>query len=163
MKLDSKLALAWSARFVAPASGMLQPSAAAATADGGLLIGGVLEQSAYVMRLAADGRVKWARRLDASGRDVVHDVIETRDGGIVCAGLSRNSPWMARLSANGDLEWQHLYSRAPGGFDAVAELTGGDLVAAGSTVLIVRTTAKGDPVWQKGIPAGKIAIARWSS
>ncbi len=148
---DATLAVKWSARFVPSPPLPFLPHAANATADGGLLIAGEVDKAAFVVRLAADGTVKWARSLNTSDRDVVRHVIATRDGGAVCAGLSRQSPWLAKLSANGDLEWQQTYPAAPGGFHSVIETKDGDLIAAGSSILLMRVTGKGERKWQKVI------------
>jgi Domain of unknown function (DUF4034) len=149
MKLDAKLAVTWSARFLPPEPAYLAPKAANATEDGGLLMAGSIEKAAYVVRLGADGRVAWAQRFDAANRDDIFDIIQTRDGGVVFAGLSREGSWLARLSGKGELEWQQVYPEALGGFDSVLETTGGDLIAAGSTGFIVRTTNKGAAKWAR--------------
>ena len=149
VKLDAKLDVTWAAQYAFPQSPFFEPYTAVATADGGLVIAGTLKEAAFVVRLDADGGIAWGRQLDASGRDTIKDVVETRDGGIVCAGLSRNSPWLAKLSAKGELAWQQVYTAAPRGFQTVVETTDGDLIAAGSNVFIVRTSAEGTTKWQR--------------
>lgn len=156
LKLDRDLGVLWTARLVPAEVTSFQPVAAISTTDGGLIVAGMAGNAAFVLRTAAAGGVEWARKLDASGYDLVNAIVQTRDGGIVCAGSSREKPWLVKLTAKGELAWHQVYPNTSGGFRTVVETADGDLIAAGSHLLIARVAADGSARWQRTLRLDRV-------
>ncbi|HWQ62902.1 MAG TPA: PKD domain-containing protein, partial [Methanospirillum sp.] len=100
------------------------------TKDGGYLIGGYTNSTdgnvsgnhgnndAWVVKLDADGNLKWQKCLGGSGDDAVESVIQDSDSGYLIAGYTSSDDgdvsgyhgdydaWIVKLDADGNLKWQ---------------------------------------------------------
>ena len=118
----------------------------------------------WVLRLDADGNVKWQKTYGGEYSDGANAVVVADNGGIIVAGYSQSfgaggGVWVLRLDANGNVKWQKTY----GGSDddeanAVAIDDNGDVVVAGYTrsfgssgynFWVLRLDANGNVKWQK--------------
>jgi hypothetical protein len=97
----------WDETFGGP--GEDEASAVAAMPDGGLAVAGSTyskgagELDAWVLRLAADGRLLWDRTLGGEGRDRAQDAAALPDGDLAVAGSTASKGagdldgWVLRL------------------------------------------------------------------
>ena len=97
----------WDQAFGGP--GEDEASAVAALPDGGLAVAGYTaskgagELDAWVLRLAADGRLLWDRTLGGEGRDRAQDAAALPDGDLAVAGSTASKGagdldgWVLRL------------------------------------------------------------------
>jgi len=83
------------------------------TAEGDLVLTVAAEEDAKLVRLDADGNVRWEKRYQLTGWQYASQVAPTNDGGFLLAGfsMSAGSPqqvdtWLARCSSTGELEWE---------------------------------------------------------
>jgi outer membrane protein assembly factor BamB len=83
------------------------------TEDGDLVLVVSAEQDGELVRLDADGHVRWAKRYDLAGWQFASQAAHTDDGGFLLAGFSMNigpprqaDTWLARCSSGGELEWE---------------------------------------------------------
>jgi hypothetical protein len=130
------------------------------TAEGGYVVAGLAESydgdvtgytgsnSAWVVKLSAEGKIIWEECL--SGYEV-NSIIETQDGGLVVAGPAGyqdstltgyhgdGDAWVARLSNSGSLIWQRIYG-GTGDDDAVQILQTAD----GGFAFVGSTTSTDD-------------------
>ena len=149
-------------------------SASCAYGDGGFVLAGycgfngdeIGPQNFFVARTDADGWPFWMTEVGlADTNEFAYAVTVTANGDIVIAGKDYNySPavhraHLVRLNSAGDVLWDRTYgdALATPSFCGIAELPGGDLIAAGtvfpddvnSDAYLVRLTANGDTVWTR--------------
>jgi hypothetical protein len=159
----------WIAHFERGAE--LHPQAVVPTADGNVVIVGqrtpiddASERTWHaVVKLQRDGTVLWQRTFETSYSSSLR-AIETSDGSIVVVGDivsdvgDDSDAAIFKLGADGELRWaRRLAGPAADTFAAVAETTGGELVALGETwpdtelhgLLVARFDAGGDLLGQQ--------------
>lgn len=136
----------WTQRFGSPSSYMV--GALHATEDGGFIVGAGLNLSdAYVAKVAENGSVEWESTFgnpQSSTTEKVNFIDVAANGDYLVVGKSCRSdglfngdPIAARLSPAGDTLWTRIYTDYfDGEFNAVNELSDGDLIFAGSTYLV---------------------------
>ncbi len=100
----------------------------------------------WVLRLEADGRIRWQKCLGGEGNDVLNAAMRLQSGGYLLAGTSdskdgdlnlnrgKTDGWLAMLDEGGNLVWSKSY----GGtsyeeLHAAGQLPDGKLVVAGTT------------------------------
>jgi len=136
MKLDSAGAVQWSRAFGGEAedpwivkldlAGNLEwqiayqrgraADIAGPTADGGVLVSGLLQLDLWLIHLGPGGEEIWQRRIGGPQGDCGVDLERTSDGGFISAGV-RDSPmtglddlWVVKLDPAGEIEWQRAYA-----------------------------------------------------
>ncbi len=166
-QLDAQGHIVWKHTYGGSNDDMFR--AGAATADGGLvLVGrtwsvGPSTPNGYVVRTDATGTTLWEQHYDGGSTDELRAVAALSDGFALAGERYVTSPqwdydaWILRTDTTGNLLWQWHSSddRGDDRFYAVAQLPGGDLVAAGEALhpagnwdaLVVRFDAAGNPVW----------------
>ncbi|MGI9329837.1 MAG: hypothetical protein ACR2QB_03900 [Gammaproteobacteria bacterium] len=115
-----------------------------ATADGGLVVGGMTESAGSggvdirIMELAADGQLRWDQTYGGPRDDWVRGLIRTRDGRYAAAGYTTSKgaglydAWALRLDRNGDLLWDQAFGGHKNEWArAVIEMPDGSLALAG--------------------------------
>ena len=143
-------------------------SAAAVAPNGDIVIAGNTKSfgagsyDVWVLRLDANGNVKWSKTYGASGWDEAKAVAIAPNGDIIVAGYMDGDVWVLRLDENGNVKWQKTY----GGSDeeeayAIAPTRDGGIVVVGytysfgagapfySNVWVLRLDENGDVKWQK--------------
>jgi len=138
VRLDRDGNVLWQRLYATPGV-WSEALAVAATADGGALAGGYLEEPDdwdwYVLRLDARGDVVWGTRLE-SGWDWPNAVREMPDGSVAVAGVSWPAPdrpfdlWVVRLAADGSLPGCDLATP----FEVTVLDTGAAVVPTNATV-----------------------------
>jgi hypothetical protein len=161
-KTDAQGALQWESTF---GGGDDHGFAAAATPDGGCVVGGYSgdgatfpEFDAYLVKIDAAGNLLWERSFDSGIDDRCHDLLVLPSGDIVMAGISRSDMSLWKTDDRGILQWQHTYgmgtSDVCSSLDAAAD---GGFVLGGLTyfysggayeMYAVKTDAQGGLEWE---------------
>ncbi len=93
------------------------------TAGGGYIIAGTTDSFGtgindydfWVLKLGAEGDVRWQKTYGGGGNDYAYSVRQTFDGGYIIAGETgsfgggNSDLWLLKLEPGGDLEWQKTY------------------------------------------------------
>ena len=93
------------------------------TTDGGYIIAGttnsfgtgINDYDFWVLKLGAEGDVRWQKTYGGSDNDYAYCVRQTFDGGYIAAGetgsfgAGNSDLWVLKLDPGGDLEWQKSY------------------------------------------------------
>ncbi|MCD6131828.1 MAG: hypothetical protein J7J61_06990 [Candidatus Hydrothermae bacterium] len=143
----------------------------ATTSSGDIIIAGKTESfgdwiaDAWVLRLDADGNIKWQKAYGGAGAgDEANAVVES-GGDIIVAGhtysfgAGSSDVLVVKLDENGDILWQKAYGGS-GAEDAygVAVADNGDIIVVGETesfgsgsydILVLRLDGSGNIIWQK--------------
>ncbi|WP_232054710.1 PEGA domain-containing protein [Thermococcus sp. 2319x1] len=119
----------------------------------------------WVLRLDADGNVKWQKTYGGNDYDWAYAVALAENGDIIVAGYTYSfgagydDVWVVRLDENGNVRWQKTYGGSY--YDeafAVALAENGDIIVAGYTasfgaggydVWVLRLDENGNVKWQK--------------
>jgi len=119
----------------------------------------------WVLRLDANGNVKWQKTYGGGGDDGATSIAIAPNGDIIVAGYTTsfgaggNDIWVLRLDENGNIKWQKTYGGST--LDeayAVALAPNGDVIVAGHTysfgagyegVWVLRLDENGNIKWQK--------------
>ncbi|WP_042691528.1 Kelch repeat-containing protein [Thermococcus nautili] len=116
----------------------------------------------WVLRLDAEGNVKWQKTYGGSGWDEAKAVVIAPNGDIIVAGYMDGDVWVLRLDENGNVKWQKTY----GGSDeedayAIALTQDGGIIVVGHTysfgtgapvysnVWVLSLDENGSVKWQK--------------
>ncbi|HII67837.1 MAG TPA: hypothetical protein HA302_07530 [Thermococcaceae archaeon] len=120
---------------------------------------------AWVLRLDANGNVKWQKTYGGNDDDLIRAVTTAPNGDIIATGYTYSFGagysdfWVLRLDENGNVKWQMTY----GGNDedypvAIAVAPNGEIIVTGATlsfgaggtdVWVLRLDANGNVKWQK--------------
>lgn len=119
----------------------------------------------WIMRLSANGDVKWQMTYGGTGDDEAYAVALAPDGNIVVSGYTESfgagdwDAWILRLSGNGNVIWQKTYGgKKTDEANAVAIAGNGDIVVAGDTssfgagasdAWVLRLDGDGNVKWAK--------------
>ncbi len=124
---------------------------------------GAGDEDVWVLRLDANGNVKWQKTYGGSDWDEANAVALAPNGDIIVAGYTDSfgagGAWVLRLDANGNVKWQKTY----GGSDydeatTIAIAPNGDIIVAGYTdsfsaddfdFWVLRLDENGNVKWQK--------------
>ncbi|WP_010476899.1 pentapeptide repeat-containing protein [Thermococcus zilligii] len=147
--------------------------AVALTPNGDIIIAGYTksfgtgEKDVWVLRLDANGNVKWQKTYGGMRKDGARAVALAPNGDIIVAGYygatdkfgPHTDVWVLRLDENGNIKWQKTYGRSDHEkARAVALAPNGDIIVAGYTksfgtggraVWVLRLDANGNIKWQK--------------
>ena len=120
---------------------------------------------AWVLRLDANGNVKWQKAFGESDDDEAWAVTVADNGDIIVVGYTRSfgagsyDVWVLRLDENGNVKWQKAYGGSDwDGVWDVKTVSNGDIVIAGYTnsfgagdydIWILRLDENGNIKWQK--------------
>ncbi len=146
------------------------------TSDGAYIMAGSTNSfgaggyDAWLLRLYADGTIRWQKTYGSTGDDYGSSIQQTLDGGYIMAG-STNSPgaqghdmWVLKLDVNGGIVWQKTYGGAGDDYaDSVQQtmktmgVPDGYIVAGksysfgagGADPWVVKLDLNGNILWQK--------------
>ncbi len=120
---------------------------------------------AWILRLDANGNVKWQKTYGGSNDDSADAVALAPNGDIIVAGRTKSFGagnadfWVLHLDENGNIKWQKTYGGSDSdGADALALAPNGDIIVVGYTksfgagsadVWILRLDENGNVKWQK--------------
>jgi len=159
VKINGTGTLQWEKTY----GGRLQDRATsiATTPDGGYIVTGntrsfspvvpnkSFNQDAWVLKLTADGTVKWQKSYGGSDSDSFAASVQTPDGGYVLAGYTNSSDgditkkygsnyssdvWVVKLNKTGTMEWQKTLGGSDNDYSGTLQLSpDGNIIIAGST------------------------------
>ncbi|MBT3936683.1 MAG: hypothetical protein HOK52_00025 [Candidatus Marinimicrobia bacterium] len=126
-------------------------------------------QEIFIVKTDFYGKEIWRKTYGGRNRDIGHKAIVTSDGHIVIVGQT-NSPgishgnddvWLSKIDQDGNQKWFKAYGELNHeiGYDVVEIDGGGFLIvgyrefysAAGKDLLIIKTDAEGNQLWDKTI------------
>jgi outer membrane protein assembly factor BamB len=132
------------------------------TADGDLVLAVIVEEDGELVKLDANGNVRWTQRYDLAGWQFASQIAETDDGGFLLAGFSMSSgsrrqadTWLARCTPTGELEWETSFGDST--FDDYANslirLSDGTYLigAIANGVLLSRVDEDGNVLWRQSL------------
>jgi outer membrane protein assembly factor BamB len=131
------------------------------TLEGDLVLAVNVEEDGKLMRLEADGSIKWAHRYELAGWQYPSQVAQTEDGGFLLAGFSMNSSplqadtWIARCTSTGELKWETSFGDST--FDDYANslirLSDGTYLIGtiANSVLLSRIDKDGNVLWRRSL------------
>lgn len=118
----------------------------------------------YLVKTGADGGKVWEKTMGGKGPDIIAAAQRTSDGGLVMAGTTGSFPgweniYLAKVDASGNNGWEKTFGRDGDFHDhgvGVRETKDGGFVVlgnsspfgAGSSVLLIKTDASGNKVWE---------------
>jgi uncharacterized delta-60 repeat protein len=169
LRLDSEGNVKWKKTY--GGSSYDEAYAVAIADNGDIIVAGWTESFGagwddfWVLRLDANGNVKWQKTYGGSNEDWATAVAIADNGDIIVAGYTKSFGaggrdfWVLRLDSEGNVKWQKTY----GGSDwdeanAVAIAENGDIIVAGYTgsfgagnedVWVLRLDGNGNVKWQK--------------
>ncbi|WP_456366813.1 protein kinase domain-containing protein [Thermococcus sp.] len=124
---------------------------------------GAGDEDVWVLRLDANGNVKWQKTYGGKYGDYANAVAIASNGDIIVAGYTDSfgagGAWVLRLDANGNVKWQKTYGGS--GYDeatTIAIAPNGDIIVAGYTdsfsaddfdFWVLRLDENGNVKWQK--------------
>jgi hypothetical protein len=132
------------------------------TAEGDLVLAVVAEEDGKLVKLDADGNVRWAKRYELAGWQYASQIAETGDGGFLLTGFSMSSgsrrqadTWLARCTPDGELEWGTSFGD-PAYDDCGTSLIrlrdGTYLIGASANgVLLSRVDHDGNILWRRSL------------
>jgi len=145
------------------------------TSDGGYAIAGSTTsfgaggEDVYVVKLDANGNLRWTKTIGGKGDEAGFSLIQTSDGGYAIAGLTesfgaRNGDvYVVKLDANGNLQWTKTIGGKglDVGFSLIQTSDSGYAIAGSTTsfgvgeadVYVVKLDVNGKPQWTKTISA----------
>lgn len=176
VKLDSGGNLAWEQAFGTSGQeysyGILEARNALGAPDGFAVLGyqgspATSVPDLIVLRLNANGSMRWQRRYDAGDRDTGGAIDQTADSGFVIAGSSLSfagsgvDVWVLKLDTDGDIVWQRSIGTdtADERVRSIRQAVDGGYIIGGKTwefdangdMWVVKLDASGDILWQKSL------------
>ncbi|ACS33471.1 PEGA domain-containing protein [Thermococcus gammatolerans] len=132
---------------------------------GGTSSFGAGKSDVWVLRLDANGNVKWQKTYGGGSNDVANAVAVAENGDVIVAGYTESfgadwkDVWVLRLDGQGNVKWQKTYGGSywEKAF-AVAVADNGDVIVAGYTdsfgagyydFWVLRLDENGNVKWQK--------------
>jgi uncharacterized delta-60 repeat protein len=172
LKLDANGAVQWQKTYGGPSYDNVTFSIPIQqTADGGYIVAGSTTSfgagygDIWVLKLNADGTIKWQKTYGGSSYDTAYSIQQTADGGYIVAGATSSfgagngDLWVLMLDANGAVQWQKTY----GGTDyesaySIQQTTDGGYIVAGANAFLIggngdfwvlKLDSSGTIAWQK--------------
>jgi gliding motility-associated-like protein len=128
-------------------------------------------QDGYLLRLAANGDVLWAKAYGGAGNDFFLKVRPTASGGFIATGRtfsfgnSTGAAYVVNVDANGNLLWSKVFGNATnfgeiaqsiiqtsdGGFALIGSYNEGPGL---SDILVMRLDGSGNTIWSKAYNSG---------
>jgi uncharacterized delta-60 repeat protein len=146
LKLDDKGAIEWQKTYGGEGLETCSADPIQQTPDGGYVVTGRTasfgagEQDVWVLRLKADGDIKWQKTYGGSSYEEAHAVRRTLDGGFAVAGFTASfgkggwDVWVLKLSEAGAVQWQKTFGGENNEWAwSVYETADGGCVVAGET------------------------------
>ena len=132
------------------------------TAEGDLVLAVVAEEDGRLVKLDADGNVRWAKRYELAGWQYASQIAETGDGGFLLAGFSMSSgsrrqadTWLAHCTPDGELEWETSFGDPAYddyGTSLIRLRDGTYLIGAiANGVLLSRVDQAGNILWRRSL------------
>ncbi|HEY0678118.1 MAG TPA: Calx-beta domain-containing protein [Chitinophagaceae bacterium] len=125
-----------------------------------------------VMKFDSKGALLWSKTLGGAQQDFYWPLVATPDGGCLAAGQTNSTgintysgdTWLVRYDAAGNVLWQKRYFISGYGVEitAITATTDGGFAFTGtvpftpglSDVMVVKTDANGNIIWQKKLGTG---------
>jgi hypothetical protein len=127
-------------------------------AEGDLVLAVVVEEDGKLVKLDADGNVRWTKRYELDGWQFASRIAPVDDGGFLLAGFSMSSgsrrqadTWLARCTVTGELAWERSFGDSA--FDDYAHslIRLGDgtylMGSIGNGMLLSRIDQEGNLLW----------------
>lgn len=123
----------------------------------------LLDYSAWLMKLDANGTIEWEQNLSANPGDEANDLISTADGGLAITGQNANEDlFVLKVDMFGNLIWRQDYPAPDRGMvgRSLIEDSGNHLVVVGQSTLdlnnnkdafIAKLAENGTPLWERFI------------
>jgi len=132
------------------------------TEDGDLVLAVAVDEDGQLVKLDADGQVRWTKRYALAGWQYPSQVAQADNGGFLLAGFSMSDgsrrqadTWLARCTSTGELEWQTSFGDP--GFDDYAtsmiRLNDGTYLtgAIANGMLLSRIDDEGNVLWRRSL------------
>jgi len=131
------------------------------TAEGDLVLAVIADEDGKLVKLGADGAIKWAKRYELSGWQFASQIVQADDGFLLAGfSMSSDSPrqadtWLARSTSTGELEWEKSFGESV--FDDYANsmirLNDGTYLigALGNGVLLSSVDEEGNILWRRSL------------
>jgi uncharacterized delta-60 repeat protein len=146
------------------------------TADGGYIVAGETssfgtDTDVWILKLNADGTIRWQNRYGGNGVNVAYSVQQTSEGGYIVAGettpagAAAADAFVLKLKSDGSTDWQKSYGGA--GDDrawSIRQASDGGFIVAGETnsygaggfdIWVWKLDASGSVAWQKTFGGNK--------
>jgi Tol biopolymer transport system component len=132
------------------------------TAESDLVLAVVVEEDGMLVKLDADGNIRWTKRYELDGWQYASQLAQTDDGGFLLTGFSMSSgsrrqadTWLARCTPTGELEWEKSFGDAAHDDYATSliQLKDGTylLGGIGNGVLLSRVDQDGNVLWRRSL------------
>jgi outer membrane protein assembly factor BamB len=132
------------------------------TADGDLVLAVAVEEDGQLVKLDADGNVRWTKRYELAGWQYASQIAQTDDGGFLLAGFSMSSSprrqadtWLARCTPTGELEWETSFgdpAHDDYGTSLIRLKDGTYLIGGiGNGMLLSRVDQDGNVLWRRSL------------
>ena len=130
---------------------------------------GNTNHDALLAKFDSKGILSWTKTFGAAQEDFFTDIITTSDGGYLVAGSINSNgyltgtgdAWLIKTDDNGNIQWQMKYSGSSGqsAIGGILETSDGGFAYVGQSpssagaadVMVVKTDASGNIVWQKKV------------
>jgi outer membrane protein assembly factor BamB len=131
------------------------------TPEGDLVLAVNVEKDGKLVKLEADGSIKWAHRYELAGWQYPSQIAQAENGGFLLAGFSMSSSprqadtWLARCTSTGELKWETSFGDSI--FDDYANslirLSDGTYLigAIANGVLLSRLNKDGNVLWRRSL------------
>ena len=132
------------------------------TAEGDLVLAVAVEEDGKLVKLDADGNVRWTKRYELAGWQYASQIAQTDDGGFLLAGFSMSSgsrrqadTWLARCTPTGELEWETSFGDSAHDDYATSLIRLKDgtylIGGIGNGMLLSRVDEDGNVLWRRSL------------
>jgi outer membrane protein assembly factor BamB len=132
------------------------------TAESDLILAVVVEEDGKLVKLDANGNVRWTRRYELAGWQYASQIAETDGGEFLLVGFSMSSgtrrqadTWIARSAPTGELEWEISFGDSAHDDYATSLLRLRDgtylIGGIGNGVLLSRVDQDGNVLWRRSL------------
>ena len=167
VKTDSNGNMIWNQTYGGAGNNMA--NSIIQTNDGGYAIAGSTDYSGaggndyFLVKVAADGSMKWSQTYGGIGDDYAYSIVQSSDGGYALAGYSYsfsngyNNFWLVKTDSNGNTLWSQTYDGASDSEASSMIQTTDDGYAVTGTILsnsgeadwLVKTDTSGSVQWNQ--------------
>jgi len=113
------------------------------TPEGDLVLAVNVEEDGKLVKLEADGSIKWAHRYELAGWQYPSQIAQAENGGFLLAGFSMSSSprqadtWLARCTSTGELKWETSFG------DSIFDDYANSLIRLSDGTYLIGSIAKG--------------------